>query len=228
MPTSTDTSLSGDAPSQPTVLRRSASVPARRRMSMPLALQQRRSFSDFEKITHRPLAIARHPSQVFETWRSESRRLTTWTEDAIRRSLVKFRTRKSATRSSPRRRSSQPRVPSRTIKTVLNNGIDVFTSEKSLSGERLMAVLYCWFYSWIIGLYYSFSDDGHNRSFLRWMLATVMVTAGTLLLVALAVIVFFYANSFLFVLTSAALYFLGAVFGFLFIILGVLAVVNFN
>ncbi len=157
-------------------------------------------------------------------------KLTKWSEYSVRRSLTKFRTRKSATRLGQRRRSGEkPQTPSRTISNVLQNQYEVCQREEGITrSHRLFAVFYCWSYGWIIDVYYSITDEGRDRSFLKWFLSCVLVTLAAMLVLVLSAVTLYYSNLIIMEFINAFIHFGVFILMLLFGVLGMLAIVNFD
>ena len=153
-----------------------------------------------------------------------------WPEYTVRKSLVKFRTRRSAKRWSGRSRSfpRRSRAPSATINRVLDNVYDISRSEDARAGAKLVAVFYSWFFGSIIDLYYSLTDDGRERSLVKWMLASALVTATALLLAFLVAVGLYLFNFLLLRLLNAGLLFATVLVSAGICFLGVFAVYNYN
>ena len=157
---------------------------------------------------------------------SDSSSPTNWSEYTVRKSLVKFRTRRSAKRWSGRKKFC--RTPSNKIKQVLDNVYDISRNEEATVGERLIAVLYSWFYGWIIDVYYSLTDEGREKSFVKWSLASLMVTAAAILLTALVAVGLYFFNFFLLSLMNAGLLFATTLVSVGITFLGFLAIYNYD
>ena len=172
----------------------------------------------------RPTPPRRQSSQ--ESSASDSSSPTNWSEYTVRKSLVKFRTRRSAQRWSGRKQFS--RTPSNTIKRVLDNVYDISRSNEATFGEKLIAVLYCWYYGWITDVYYSLTDEGREKSFLKWSLANVLVTGAAILLTTLVALGLYCFNFLLLSLMNAGLLFATVLVAFGITFLGFLAIYNYD
>lgn len=151
---------------------------------------------------------------------------TSWSEYTVRKSLVKFRSRKSAKRWSGRRKFG--RTPSNTIKQVLDNVLDISKSQEATFGERLFAVLYSWFYGWIIDVYNSLSDEGREKSFIKWSLASLLVTGASIVLTILLALGMYCFNFFVLSLMNAGLIFATIMVALGITSLGFLAIYNYD
>lgn len=149
-----------------------------------------------------------------------------WPEYAVRKSLVKFRNRRSAQRWSGRRKLT--RAPSNTIKRVLDNVYSVSKDERATPSTRMMAVLYSWFYGWIIDVYYLLTDEGRERSFMKWALSSILVTCAAMVLMVLAAFALYHINFFMLTLMNAGLYFSTTLLVSGIGVLGFLAVLNYD
>lgn len=151
--------------------------------------------------------------------------LVNWSEYTVRKSLVKFRTRKSVRHG---RRGELRRPPSQTIKTVLENRYELCRHDSVPFEERLWAVVLSWFYGWIIDLYYIFTDEGRQRSFFLWLLASLLVTMATVSVLAAATFAFYYVNLFLLHIFNSVISFCFLLLTTMFCTLAVVAVLRFD
>lgn len=203
------------------------STPTRRRSSP--GLRRTQSYQDGLNASPNYHANfhSRRPSR-FDLCRTETSRLTSWSEFTVRKTLVRFRTRKTAIKRQMRRLSGQRHIPSETIKSVLDHGYEVCKSPEASFTSRLIAVFYCWFYSWIMDVYSHFTDEGTKRSFFKWMLATILVTSGAILVVGLGSFALHQVNFLILLLLNAGVQYLTFLLIFTISVLGTLAIVNYD
>lgn len=151
----------------------------------------------------------------------------TWSEYTARRSVVKYRNRNSAKRSS--RRSSRINAsPSPLLQRVLREQYSVARSQGSQSSDRLMAVFYCWFFGWIYDVYHALSNNGRDGAFWKWTFSCLLVTSASLLVMALAGCLLYLALAAFTVLLRASLHFVTALTLFFVLILGMVSILSYS
>ncbi len=119
-------------------------------------------------------------------------------------------------------------TPSRVVERVLDNVYDISREQRTTFGERIVAVLYSWFYGSIVALYFSLTDDGREKSFIKWCLASSLVTGSCLLLLALAAGGLHAFNLFLWKLLDAGLVFGTVMVSVSVVLLGGVAICTYN
>ncbi|ELT99419.1 hypothetical protein CAPTEDRAFT_188534 [Capitella teleta] len=111
-------------------------------------------------------------------------RSPSWSEFPARWALVKLRNRRSAKRTRRlQRRRAVTHPPSKAVHELLQVEYAKCRSSESGWSERLLALVYCWYFGWIQDIYVNLADG--RRDWLKWTVACLLVTCVTVLCLGL-------------------------------------------
>ena len=149
-------------------------------------VQKRRHSSDLletSAIKHEQL---RRSSSFSQSTRPQKRTISDWSEYSARRSIVKFRSRKTQKMNISKNDFHSPPSP---VQEVLQEQYHLASSLNTNVGERLLAVVYCWFFGWMDSVHSALTTHANCSGRLAWTLSCLLVTiVATISLTVLAAI----------------------------------------
>ncbi len=157
-------------------------------------------------------------------------RQVSWTEFTARKSVVKFRNRKSVS-SRSRHGSGEgacSSAPSALVQQVLRDQYEICREQEERLASRIMAVFYCWFFGWVMDVYGALTNSCTDHSFWRWVLSCLMVTGTTLLVTVLAAMGLHASLMFLALLLRDAVNYLLLISGTFVCLICTIAIINYK